>query len=149
MGLFTTDPVRSCPGRGAQFLPKILQRGSYAPVAAQGRANPARGPGSSPDEAKARSRASSTRYGEIRDIPLECSSGYGRRQAQSGRCHVAASPARSDLWTGMAGGRNPDIAIARRRRAGTRFRLIRATLTSISRFGGAGSAPLGLLIAPT
>src|SRR5262249_46495011 len=72
---------------------------------------------SSPDEPKARSRASSTRYGEIRDITLECSSGYGRCEAQSGRCHVAASPPCSDLWTRL-GGQNPDIAS-----------LIRATLT--------------------
>jgi hypothetical protein len=36
------------------------------------------------------------------------------------RCDVAASPARSDLWT-MLGGQNPDIAS-----------LIRATLTTAS-----------------
>src|SRR5258708_40347761 len=98
MGLFATDPVRSCTGRGAQFLPKYY------------------------NEAR-------THLSLHKDAPIaravqqvarmsEAKSGISRLNARPPPAGVRHSLAarRSDLWT-MAGGRSPDIAIARRRRA--------------------------------
>jgi hypothetical protein len=48
--------LRNHAAPSAQFLPKILQRGSYAPIAAQGRANPACRPECRPHAGDASSR---------------------------------------------------------------------------------------------
>src|SRR5258707_9779592 len=80
MGLFATDPVRSCPERGAQFLPKYYNE-ARTHLSLHKDAPIPRGPASSPNERS-----------EIRDIPPECSSGYGRvRHSLAARSGIPGS----------------------------------------------------------